>query len=163
MLCLHCLPLWRVVLPCYFVWRRILLMVNVMLEVVWVCGDDWLMNWWIDNDNSYSYSNDIGITFFNTSAIKDVRVLCTCIYLFNSSFQHFTESSNTELWTEKNISWKNQANIDLYVSFFQYSFHVFMYSCIYSIIQSINHLTNQPTHDKNENENKYLNYSNSPC
>lgn len=53
-----------------------------------------------------------GITFFNTGAVKDIRSLCTCVDLVNGSFRHYSDVKNTELWTERGISWKQRENID---------------------------------------------------
>ena len=44
--------------------------------------------------------------------MKDVRSLCTCIDLVNGSFRHYCDVKNTELWTERGISWKQRENID---------------------------------------------------
>ena len=57
-------------------------------------------------------ASSLGITFFDTSAIKDIRPLCTCIALMNGAFQHYHDVKCSENWTEGNISWKKQENID---------------------------------------------------
>lgn len=54
----------------------------------------------------------IGITLFDTCAIRDLRPLCTCIALLNRAFQHYRELESSERWTESQISWKKLENID---------------------------------------------------
>ena len=59
--------------------------------------------------------SSVSITFFNTSAIKDIKPLCTCIALMNGSFQHYRDICHSESWTEKGVTWKDQDNIDTLV------------------------------------------------
>lgn len=54
----------------------------------------------------------IGITFFNTSAVKDITSLCTCIALLDNIFKKDANVTSEEKWTEQNISWKKPENID---------------------------------------------------
>lgn len=73
----------------------------------------------LETNTSYGEKDtvsSVSITFFNTSAIKDIKPLCTCIALMNGSFQHYRDVRNSESWTESNITWKSQDNIDTFLS-----------------------------------------------
>ena len=77
------------------------------------------------NDTKYEDQNDrrslsgccpeasrIGITYFNTSAVKDIPSLCTCIALLDTIFQRSADVESEEKWTEENQSWKQPENVD---------------------------------------------------
>lgn len=61
-----------------------------------------------------SSSSSSGITFFNTSAVKEISSLCTCIALLDTLFRRNANVTWEEKWTEENITWKRHENIDQY-------------------------------------------------
>ena len=66
-------------------------------------------------NTEYDDHNDnrkLGITFFNTSAVKDIRSLCTCICYLDGMLQRVAEVKSEESWTEENISWQARQNVD---------------------------------------------------
>lgn len=58
-------------------------------------------------------SHDLGITYFNTRAVKDIPSLCTCIALLDTIFQRAADVESEEKWTEPNLSWKRPENVDV--------------------------------------------------
>ena len=77
------------------------------------------------NDTKYEDQNDrrslsascaltsqIGITYFNTSAVKDIPSLCTCIALLDTIFPRSADVESEEKWTEESQSWKQPENVD---------------------------------------------------
>ena len=58
-------------------------------------------------------SHDLGITYFNTRAVKDIPSLCTCIALLDTIFQRAADVESEEKWTEPNLSWRRPENVDV--------------------------------------------------
>ena len=52
------------------------------------------------------------ITFFNTSAVKDIPSLCMCIALLDSLLRKCADVQWEESWTEEGVSWKKPEYID---------------------------------------------------
>ena len=66
-------------------------------------------------ETEYDDRNDsrrVCITFFNTSAVKDIRSLCTCISFLDGMLQRVADVKSKEVWTEGHVSWQSRENVD---------------------------------------------------
>ena len=62
--------------------------------------------------DDHNDSRQVCMTFFNTSAVKDIRSLCTCISFLDGMLQRVADVKSMESWTEGRVSWQSRENVD---------------------------------------------------